>query len=55
MSAMERWGDDAFIQEMLEVIPDQQMTNELAAQEAIADHHTEQQEKRMGIYDFAGY
>ncbi|EPO6636218.1 hypothetical protein ACVG9K_000520 [Klebsiella oxytoca] len=46
MSAMEKWDDDAFILAMSEAIPEQQMTHELAAQEAIADHRTEQQEAR---------
>ncbi|EMW0295502.1 TPA: hypothetical protein ACRRC6_000439 [Klebsiella pneumoniae] len=49
MSAMERWDDDAFIQAMSEVIPEQEMTHELAALEAIADYRTEQQAERMGI------
>lgn len=55
MSAMEKWDDDDFIQAMREVIPEQQMTHELAAKEAIADYRTEQQAERMGLYDFAGY
>lgn len=46
MSAIEKWDDDAFIQVMSEVIPEREMTHELAAQEAIADHRTEQQEAR---------
>ncbi|MGG5836094.1 hypothetical protein [Huaxiibacter chinensis] len=51
MSAMERWDDDAFVRLMRDVIPENQMTNELAAQEAIADHRTEQQAERMGMYE----
>lgn len=55
MSAIEKWDDDAFIQVMSEAIPEQQMTHELAAQEAMADYRTERQAERMGLYDFAGY
>lgn len=52
MSAMEKWDDDAFIQAMSEVIPEQQMTHELAAQEAIADFNSECQYNNMrGIYE----
>lgn len=51
MSAMERWDDDAFIRLVADVLPEQMMTNELAAQEAIADHRTEQQAERMGMYE----
>lgn len=47
MSAAERWDEDAFVRLMKDVIPEQPMTNELAAQEAIADHRSEQQEMRM--------
>ncbi|HBR3463186.1 hypothetical protein AAHV08_09110 [Klebsiella pneumoniae] len=49
---MEKWDDDAFIQVMSEVIPEQEMTHELAAQEAIADFKTERQVSLMrGIYE----
>ncbi|HBW4375431.1 TPA: hypothetical protein QHK25_000163 [Klebsiella quasipneumoniae subsp. similipneumoniae] len=52
MSAMEKWDDDTFIQAMSEVMPEQEMTHELAAQEAIADFKTEQQASLMrGIYE----
>lgn len=52
MSAMEKWDDDAFIQVVSEVIPEQEMTHELAAQEAIADFKTERQASLMrGIYE----
>lgn len=52
MSAMERWGDDAFIMAVSDVIPEQEMTHELAAQEAIADFKTERQASLMrGIYE----
>ncbi|EIX9027483.1 hypothetical protein MLE08_003680 [Klebsiella aerogenes] len=52
MSAMERWDDDAFIMAVSDVIPDQEMTHELAAQEAIADFKTERQASLMrGIYE----
>ncbi|MDI3361191.1 hypothetical protein QQF21_17610 [Lelliottia sp. V89_10] len=51
MSAMEKWDDDAFVRLMIDVLPQQTMTNELAAQEAIADHCTEQQAERMGMYE----
>ncbi|GKN72028.1 hypothetical protein ACSGEQ_10370 [Klebsiella pneumoniae] len=51
MSAMEKWDDEAFILAMSEVIPEQEMTHELAAQEAIADHLTERQSERMGMYE----
>lgn len=52
MSAMERWDDDAFIIAVSDVIPEQEMTHELAAQEAIADFKTEQQASLMrGIYE----
>ncbi|WP_446027856.1 hypothetical protein [Lelliottia amnigena] len=51
MSAAERWDEDAFVRLMKDVIPDQPMTNELAAQEAIADHRSEQQAERMGMYE----
>lgn len=47
MNAMEKWDDDAFIQAMSEAIPEQQMTHELAAQEAIADYHSEKQAERV--------
>lgn len=47
MSAMEKWDDDAFVRLMSDVLPQQAMTPELAAQEAIADHYTEQQAERM--------
>lgn len=52
MSAMERWDDDAFIMALSDVIPEQEMTHELAAQEAIADFKTERQASLMrGIYE----
>ncbi|HCR0680630.1 TPA: hypothetical protein OMT00_001848 [Klebsiella aerogenes] len=52
MSAMERWDDDAFIMAVSGVIPEQEMTHELAAQEAIADFKTERQASLMrGIYE----
>lgn len=52
MSAMERWDDDAFIMAVSDVIPEQEMTHELAAQEAIADFKTEWQSSLMrGIYE----
>lgn len=52
MSAMERWDDDAFIMAVSDVIPGQEMTHELAAQEAIADFKTERQASLMrGIYE----
>ncbi|HGY1466823.1 TPA: hypothetical protein ACNVLA_003735 [Klebsiella aerogenes] len=52
MSAMERWDDDAFIIAVSDVIPEQEMTHELAAQEAIADFKTERQASLMrGIYE----
>ncbi|MDU9355303.1 hypothetical protein PGS10_11685 [Klebsiella sp. 141153] len=52
MSAMERWDDDAFIMAVSDVIPDQEMTHELAAQEAIADFKTERQANLMrGVYE----
>ena len=51
MSAAERWDDDAFIRLMADVIPDQPMTHELAAQEAMADRRSEQQAERMGMYE----
>ena len=52
MSAMERWDDDAFIMAVSDVIQEQEMTHELAAQEAIADFKTERQASLMrGIYE----
>ena len=51
MSAAERWDDGAFIRLMADVIPDQPMTHELAAQEAMADHRSEQQAERMEMYE----
>lgn len=51
MSAVERWDEDVFVRLMSDVIPEQPMTNELAAQEAIADHRSEQQAERMGMYE----
>ncbi|EPG6435670.1 hypothetical protein [Klebsiella aerogenes] len=52
MSAMERWDDDAFIMAVSDAIPEQEMTHELAAQEAIADFKTERQASLMrGIYE----
>ncbi len=52
MSAMERWDDDAFIMAVSDVIPEQEMTHELAAQEAIADFQTERQASLMrGAYE----
>ncbi|WP_176691632.1 hypothetical protein [Superficieibacter electus] len=52
MSALERWDDDAFIRLMADLLPEQPMTHELAAQEAIADHRTEQQAERVGVWTF---
>lgn len=49
MTAAERWDEDEFINLMAGSIAEQSMTHELAAQEAIADYHTEQQSMRMGI------
>lgn len=51
MSAMERWDDDAFLRLMADVLPEQQMTHEQEAQEAIADYHSEKQAERMGMYE----
>ncbi|HDU3462713.1 TPA: hypothetical protein RFL89_001051 [Klebsiella aerogenes] len=52
MSAMERWNNVAFIMAVSDVIPEQKMTHELAAQEAIADFKTERQAILMrGIYE----
>ena len=51
MSAAERWDDDAFIRLMADVLPEQSMTHEQVAQEAIADHRSEQQAERMGMYE----
>lgn len=51
MSAMERWDDDAFIMAVSDVIPEQEMTHELAEREAIADYRSEQQAERMGMYE----
>lgn len=51
MSALERWDDDAFVRLMQDVIGEPEMTHELAAQEAIADYHSEQQAERMGMYE----
>ncbi|MGG8026295.1 hypothetical protein PGO13_20000 [Klebsiella aerogenes] len=52
MSAMERWDDDAFIMAVSDAIQEQEMTHELAAQEAIADFKTERQASLMrGIYE----
>ncbi|MCB8448176.1 hypothetical protein [Klebsiella aerogenes] len=52
MSTMERWDDDAFIMAVSDVIPEQEITHELAAQEAIADFKTERQASLMrGIYE----
>ncbi|HHS9775872.1 TPA: hypothetical protein ACTW8Y_000501 [Raoultella ornithinolytica] len=51
MSAMERWDDDAFILAMGEIIQEQEMTHEQAAQEAIADYQTGRQSERMGMYE----
>ncbi|GEM_PF-769899 len=47
MSAMERWDEDEFITLMACRLPEQSMTHEQAAQEAIADYRSEQQEMRM--------
>lgn len=56
MSAMERWDEDELITLMAGSIAEQPMTHELAAQEAIADYHTEQQSMRMGISEnFSSY
>ncbi|MDA4840495.1 hypothetical protein [Enterobacter hormaechei] len=56
MSAMERWDDDAFVRLMADLLPEQPMTHELAAQEANADYRTEQQSMRMGISEnFSSY
>ena len=51
MNAMERWDDDAFVRLMADLLPEKPMTHEQAAQEAIADHRTEQQAERMGMYE----
>lgn len=51
MSALEQWDDDAFVRLMQDVIDEPEMTHELAAQEAIADYHSEQQAERMGMYE----
>ncbi len=51
MSAMERWDEDEFVNLMTGSIAEQPMTHELAAQEALADHRTEQQAERMGMYE----
>ena len=51
MSAMERWDDDAFLRLMADLLPEQPMTHEQAAQEAIADYHSEKQVERMGMYE----
>lgn len=49
---MERWDDDTFIMVVSDIIPEQEMTHELAAQEAIADFKTERQSGLMrGIYE----
>jgi len=56
MSAMERWDDDAFVRLMADLLPEQPMTHEQAAKEAITDYHTEQQSMRMGISEnFSSY
>jgi len=47
MSAMERCDDDAFVRLMADLLPEQPMTHEQAAQDAIADYRSEQQEMRM--------
>lgn len=52
MSALERWDDDYFVCLMADLLPEQPMTHELAAQEAIADYRTEQQAERMGTWTF---
>lgn len=49
MSALEQWDDDAFVRLMKDVIGEPEMTHELAAQEAIADYHSEQQAMMMGV------
>lgn len=51
MSVLERWDDDAFVRLMQDVISEPEMTHKLAAQEAIADYHSEQQAERMGMYE----
>lgn len=51
MSAMERWDDDAFVRLMADLLPEQPMTHEQAAQEAVADYCSEQQAERMGMYE----
>lgn len=51
MSAMERWDDEAFVRLMADLLPEKPMTHEQAAQEAIADHRSEQQAERMGMYE----
>lgn len=51
MSAMDSWDDEAFIGLMADLLPDHPMTHEQAAQEAIADYLSGQQEIRMGIYE----
>lgn len=51
MSAMERLDEDAFLRLMADLLPEQPMTHEQAAQEAIADYRSEKQAERMGLYE----
>ncbi|MCK1065033.1 hypothetical protein [Pluralibacter gergoviae] len=52
MTAVERWDDDGFIIAVSAVIPEPEMTHELAAQEAIADYWSEREEARMNIWNY---
>ena len=52
MTAAERWDDDDFIIAVSAVIPEPEMTHELAVQEAIADRLSEYQFSLMrGAYE----
>lgn len=51
MSAADIWDDEAFVRLMRDVIAEPEMTHELAAQEAMADHRTEKQSERMGLWE----
>lgn len=51
MTAAERWDDEDFIIAMSAVIPEPEMTHELAAKEAIADYRSERQAKRIEMYE----
>ena len=48
MSALEQWDDDAFISLMSGELSEE-MNDQLAQQEAIADYRSEQQAKMMGV------